>query len=540
MNSFDGQQALWIFGRSSVSYGLPVGGCQLDRDDTSTLPSNDHLRYPEILMNHQHNQSDPSSQPHRLLAVLGIPFDDVSFEDVLAWISRRVRDRHPAYIATVNLDFIMQAWRDPEQQRILLEADLVVADGFPIIMLSKLMGMKLKERVTGSDLTPMLAGLSAREGCSLYLLGGAKGVPEAAAAKLAELSPGVRIAGCYSPPKADLLDMDHAEILNRLEAAKPDILLVAFGAPKQEKWVHMHKHAWTVPVSIGVGGTLDFLAGTQKRAPKIFQRLYLEWLWRMFSDPRRLFKRYAGNLWFLVTATLRMLYVRYGRMSAVHKDRDRLDELALADVQARRVVLPPLSTVEECEAFLAAALNDSNGWAVVVDLQDREWLNPMEIGACIQLVRRSRFVKSAVHVLAAHPRTYRQLQWMHLDTYLQAESSAPAMIASLRQRLEQVRQGQVTLDDAKRLHILLPAELTAATLPQFREQVQAVWDEAEISGVRVDASVLSFLDSTALGYLMTVKRAAANLTGGYSGTDFHGNALQTLKIARLDGELLVP
>lgn len=475
---------------------------------------------------------------------MGIPFDDVSFEDVLKWISNRVRDGRPAYIATVNLDFIMQAWRDPEQQRILLEADLVVADGFPIIMLSKWMGMKLKERVTGSDLTPMLAGLSAREGCSLYLLGGATGVPEAAAEKLATLAPEVRIAGCYSPPKADLLEMDHADILKRLESAKPDILLVAFGAPKQEKWVHMHKHSWSVPVSIGVGGTLDFLAGTQKRAPKLFQRLYLEWLWRMFSDPRRLLKRYAGNLWFLAAAMWRMLQIRYGRVPAMPADDERrLDESALAEMQARRVVLPALSSVEACESFLSGALDVPDGRVIIVDTEERSWLNPMEVGACIQLVRRARAVHCTVHVLAAHPRAYRQLEWMHLDAYLQLAATAPELVATIRKGMDQLRLGKVTVDDTRRLWIALPAELTAATLPAFRERVQSAWDDAArrdaISGLTVDGSVLSFLDSAALGYLMKLKRAAADLADGYRGVGFHGNALQTLKIARLDRELIV-
>lgn len=478
----------------------------------------------------------------RVLAILGLPFNDVSFDDVLEWISRRVQERRPAYIATANLDFVMQAWNDPEQQRILLEADLVVADGFPIVWLSRWMGMGLTERVTGSDLTPMLAGLSAREGYRLFLLGGAPGVPEKAAAKLAERAPGVRIAGCFSPPKADLLDMDHAAILSRLADAKPDILLVAFGAPKQEKWVHMHIHQWDVPVAMGIGGSLDFLAGAQKRAPRLFQKMALEWLWRMLSDPRRLVGRYARNFVFLARTLIRLARARYGYVPARSADAPMLQREELADWGAQRVPMPAIQDAEVCARFLRDADPEDGTRAVVVDLEARPWLNPMETGALIQAARLARAGGRLLYVLAAHPRSFRQLQLFHLENHLNVFSAKDALLNKLRMDHRSAREGVVESDAERKLTLVLPMELTAARLPVFRKRVEEAWRSLEerggLTGLRVDASTLSFIDSAALGFLVLLKRRIEAEGGAFSGFGYSATIRQTLKIARLDKELM--
>ncbi len=232
----------------------------------------------------------PTASP-RTLVLFGVPFHDVTFAEAIAWCVARMKSGPPACLATANVDFLMQATRDPELQRILLEADLVVADGMPIVWASGRFGPPLRERVTGSDLAPMLAAACAREGLRIFLLGGSPGVAEKAAAVLVERNPGLVVAGTYSPPVAGILDMDHASILKRLREARPHLLLVAFGAPKQEKFINLHLRSWAIPLAVGVGGTLDFLAGAQTRAPRWVQRIGFEWLWRMCTDPRRLVNR---------------------------------------------------------------------------------------------------------------------------------------------------------------------------------------------------------------------------------------------------------
>ncbi len=247
------------------------------------------------------------------LVLFGVPFHNVSFEEAVEWVVDRVRSRRPGVIATANLDFLVLAQNDPELRDVLREADLVIADGFPPVKLAPLFGPPLKGRVTGSDITPMLAERAAREGFSVYGLGAAEGVAARAMAVLKKRHPDLRVAGAWSPPYAPLEQMDHADILRRLDEAAPDILFTAFGAPKQDKFNHLHVGDWAIPVAIGIGGTLDFIAGVQRRAPVWAQAVHCEWLWRWCTAPRRLTRRYVSNLFFLVRALGLILRLRIGR-----------------------------------------------------------------------------------------------------------------------------------------------------------------------------------------------------------------------------------
>src|SRR5262249_31220421 len=152
----------------------------------------------------------------------------------------RARSGPPAQIVTSNLDFILQAWLDPEMHRIHFEADLVIADGWPPVGFSRFYGPPLKARVAGSDLVSRLGAIADADGLSLYALGGLPGVAETAMGILREKYPGLRVAGCASPPVARLLEMDHDGTRRALREARPDVLLVAFGAPKQDKWIRMN------------------------------------------------------------------------------------------------------------------------------------------------------------------------------------------------------------------------------------------------------------------------------------------------------------
>jgi N-acetylglucosaminyldiphosphoundecaprenol N-acetyl-beta-D-mannosaminyltransferase len=165
----------------------------------------------------------------------------------------------------------------------------------PILWGSRLLGSPLKQRVCGVDLVPRLAELCAREGHSMFFLGASEQNSFRAAENLKQRYPGLRIAGRYSPPVMPLDLMNHEDILRRIERAKPDILLVAMGNPKQEKWLAMHRHRLNVPICIGIGGSIDFVAGAVKRAPRWMQSTGLEWFYRMMQEPRRLVQRYIGD-----------------------------------------------------------------------------------------------------------------------------------------------------------------------------------------------------------------------------------------------------
>jgi N-acetylglucosaminyldiphosphoundecaprenol N-acetyl-beta-D-mannosaminyltransferase len=172
---------------------------------------------------------------------------------------------------------------------------MVLPDGAPMLWASTLFGTPLKERVTGIDLIPELAKLSAQRGYGIFLLGSSEESSKRAAEVLEERFPGVQIVGRVSPEVQPLHEMDNEELLRQIEAANPAILLVAFGNPKQEIWIHRHRNRLTVPVAIGIGGALDMIAGTVKRAPHWIQKVGLEWCFRMMQEPLRLLPRYARD-----------------------------------------------------------------------------------------------------------------------------------------------------------------------------------------------------------------------------------------------------
>jgi N-acetylglucosaminyldiphosphoundecaprenol N-acetyl-beta-D-mannosaminyltransferase len=238
------------------------------------------------------------------VAVLGVPFDHVTIDEAIARLEEMIASRRPHYVVTANVDFLVQAHRDVELRRILLEADLVLCDGTPVLWASRWLGNALPERVAGSDLAPALIRAAAEKGHRLFFLGAAPGVAAEAEARLKRQYPKLNIVGTYAPPFSHLLEMDHAEITRRVRDANPDILLVSFGCPKQEKWIAMHHRSLGVPVAIGVGATIDFLAGRVKRAPAWMRVTGTEWLYRLLQEPRRLFRRYASDLaYFLPTLT---------------------------------------------------------------------------------------------------------------------------------------------------------------------------------------------------------------------------------------------
>ena len=232
----------------------------------------------------------------QLVSILGTPVDRLDTQATLARLEQFIEERRFHQVATANADFLVKAIFDAELRRILRDADLVTADGMPLVWASKRMNVPLPERVTGADIVPALAALAARKGYKLYMLGAKTEVAQRAKARLEADYPGVQIIRCVSPPVAPLDKMDHETILRDIEEARPDVLLVAFGNPKQEKWIAMHQKRLQVPICIGIGGTFDFLAGEIARAPDWMKRTGLEWLFRLFQEPKRLWKRYTSDI----------------------------------------------------------------------------------------------------------------------------------------------------------------------------------------------------------------------------------------------------
>jgi len=203
-------------------------------------------------------------------------------------------------VATANLDFWLNSLADQHLHRIIAGCRLVLPDGMPLVWASRLLGCSLAARVTGVDLVPRLAELSARKGYRIFLLGGRENVAERAARLLEKKFPGTRIVDTYAPSEETMALLDQSEILSRIHAAKPDILLVALGNPKQEKWIWMHRKRLGVAVAMGVGGSFEILVGDVRRAPQWVQQCGLEWAMRFVQEPSRLGPRYFRDFTGLV------------------------------------------------------------------------------------------------------------------------------------------------------------------------------------------------------------------------------------------------
>lgn len=246
-----------------------------------------------------------------------LDFDRVTMNEAVRRIVRMAKRRdRPRYVCTGNLDHLVLADRDPDFRAVYRKADLVVADGAPVVWLSRLASRSasttLPERVAGSDLLWELARVSGDANLRLFFLGGMPGAAARAAAAVERRYPGARIAGTYCPPlEAFGTSEEQARIRRIVRQASPDVLLVGFGAPKQEKWMAENKDLLGVPVTIGVGGSFELASGARRRAPRWLRSSGLEWLFRFAQEPRRLFRRYViDDLPYLVGAAARALVVR--------------------------------------------------------------------------------------------------------------------------------------------------------------------------------------------------------------------------------------
>ena len=226
------------------------------------------------------------------LSILDIPIDPITYEGWLdligGWIAAsrsQQRIRHAKQICTVNPEFVIMAQRDVNFRNILRRADVCIPDGVGLLWAARYLGQPLPERVTGSDGVPKIAERAAREGWRLYLLGAAPGIAEKAAKVLQMRYPGLQIAGLYSGSPAP---EEEDAIVERVNASDADILFVAYGAPNQDKWIARNLPRLQVSMAMGVGGTFDFIAGIVPRAPLWMQRAGLEWLFRLYLQPRRI------------------------------------------------------------------------------------------------------------------------------------------------------------------------------------------------------------------------------------------------------------
>lgn len=228
--------------------------------------------------------------------ILGVKIENVSFRETLEKVRQFLNANKLKMIATVNPEIVMQAQKEESYKNILNNADLSVPDGFGLKIAAWFLGKKVNERITGVDLTWEIVKIAAETGKSVYLLGGVSGVPEKTSLHMKLVHPELNIAGTATP-EVSFDGKTDQKVIDDINNTKADILLVAFGAPKQEKFIANYKDKLNVKLAIGVGGTFDYIAQNIPYAPKWMRQIGLEWLYRLFTQPKR-FNR-------IITATIR-------------------------------------------------------------------------------------------------------------------------------------------------------------------------------------------------------------------------------------------
>jgi N-acetylglucosaminyldiphosphoundecaprenol N-acetyl-beta-D-mannosaminyltransferase len=476
-----------------------------------------------------------------VVAILGVPVDNLSMDETLDRMETFVRSGRLSgrtyQVATVNTDFIVNAVKDPETRVILQEADLASADGMPVVWAARLLGVPLQGRVAGADFVPLLAERAARNGFSIYFLGAAPGIAGRAAELLQAAYPDLQVAGVFSPPFGSILDMDR-RILEDIKAADPDILLVAFGNPKQEKWIAMHRRELGVPLLVGVGGTLDFITGNTQRAPRWMQRTGLEWLHRLLSDPRRLFRRYVDDFW--IFGRFLVLQLWHMRRAASHGLILPIAEPVLIAGWGVIGVRGFLTVANLDEFFKKVGRLLEATPNLAVDLSGTEFMDSAAVGTLIHIDKEVRQAGGKMVLVGVMEPVAQTLNLLRLDTYFlyasrleevwsDSENSHPA--EALDERDKPTRQ-QISVNQQAWELVRAPRRFDAETAGQVQADCLAALGQNPHLILNLSSTV--FLASAGLAVIAQLHRLASEKDGHFILTGATGDVLTVLRLVNFD------
>ena len=474
------------------------------------------------------------------VAILGVPFDSVTTAETIDIIERMIESGEPHYIATANVDFLVQAAKDVELRRILFDAHLVLCDGTPLLWASRFLGNELPERVAGSDVVPLLLKEAAEKGYRVYFLGAEPAVALQAVEKLRAELPTLQIVGHHSPPFKPLVDMDHDDIISRIQAAKPDLLFVGFGCPKQEKWINMHYQRLGVPVCVGVGGTIDFLAGKTRRAPVWMRKSGLEWVYRMAQEPRRLFKRYCMDLRHFGGAIVKQWW----------RLRSRRRNAPTGDATATPVSQQPSSKLIRMPARLdgEAVQHGAQLWkhaldgsaSCFLDLSAVQFIDSTGVGLLIRLQKRARLEQKQLVLLGSSPAVRRALELMRLHDFFKHADKLQTAI----EMCSGDRSAEPVIVSAGPIHampiLLWHGEVTASNADEVWQRTHHHLAHAseQNGALTVDLNHVSFIDSTGLAVMIRARKFAKQHAFHLTFTGLQPPVQNVLRLARMEDFLL--
>lgn len=496
----------------------------------------------------------PAVVPERPpLAILGVPFDPLTTDETVALIARMVASGRPHYLATANVDFVVQASEDVELRRILFDAHAVLCDGMPLVWASRKLGNPLPERVTGSDLVPRLLKEAEERGWRVYFLGGTESSVATAAENTRRKHPRLRLVGAYSPPFKPLLEMDHEGILARIREVKPDLLFVAFGCPKQEKWINMNYRKLGVPVSIGVGATIDFLAGTMKRAPVWMQRTGTEWIFRMLQEPRRLARRYGKDLWVFGMAIQRQVRDAQRRRATQGSGAGKQAQATVTPVmpvkakrgvgEGGRIPVVTLAGPERLDALAAGELRTPwlggvDGGDAVLDLGGTVFVDSTGIGLLTRLRRQARERGSEFRLASVGSGVRASLRLMQLEDFFEVSETVEEALGSIAEKRRE-REQAVVPGRGEAVELRWVGDVTAVTGDGVAAVALDVIEGKGAGGrLVVDLSGVTFVDSSGVGMMVKLKKAAKRRDVELVYEKATPVVLNVLKLTKLDEFLL--
>ncbi|HIJ41980.1 MAG TPA: WecB/TagA/CpsF family glycosyltransferase [Deltaproteobacteria bacterium] len=493
------------------------------------------------------------------IIVLGIPIDNLTMDETVSSVFKMIEDYEvdgrARQVATVNVDFVantlswrLQKVRHPELLDILRRADLVTADGMPIVWTSKLLGAPLKERVTGADLTPRLAEEAANRSKSLFFLGGKGDVGQKAADLLKSRYPRLKIAGVYSPfvhvegeEIAEERDQDE-EILRRVNHSGAHILLIGFGNPKQEVWFDRNRERLKIPVSIGIGGTFEFIVGSVARAPRWMQKTGLEWVFRITQDPKRLIKRYLiGMMKFGMMIWPAILYYRYRRFLfrlSIKKGKGAENRETAPEISAHgfiKVISLPdrldAAYLERSRIDLENGLESAENW--ILDFAATRFLDSSGIGFVTSLWNRAKKEDKTFQMIGVDSTVARFFKLSRVwDLFAEKVFENMGEVMETLREKRDVASFSYSIEHASG-HVLVhlfgrldAAQVQNMPMESFKAELR---DESCI----LDMEHIEFVDSSGIGFFIKIQKHVSGLKKSCILCAMSDNVTQMFRITKV-------
>ena len=354
------------------------------------------------------------------VCLLGLPFDVLNEQGTVDTLNRAVAHKRPCFLSTPNLNFVIAAVSDPVFRASVSVSDLSVADGMPLIWIAKLLGVPLSERVAGSSVFERMRQEERAEKARVFFFGGMDSVAEQAVDALNENSAGMLAVGSLNPGFGSVEDMSTGSIIDQINDAKPDFLVVSLGAKKGQSWITANRHKLNAPVVSHLGAVVNFVAGTVERAPRMWQKLGLEWVWRIVEEPT-LWKRYFLD----GIALLRLMLTRVAPLAVYDRkmakqNRELSLSIKLVECNGKNtLILFGAAKRKELIALkskLPSLLQSER--VLEIDLSDLEYADASFWALMLRLQTEAEKRKSTLSIVGVHPVLQKLLRLNMLDEVL--------------------------------------------------------------------------------------------------------------------------